>query len=113
MIESNQVSIKGAVSPISVSQVLARDTCDLKAIATDDLQELLNGSLPIDKAQKMAEFFGMLGDPNRLRILSIRPKQRRIVPVGLLYSTRSIRALETFWIAPRYGIHERYGSGIG
>lgn len=30
----------------------------------------VNGILSVEKAQRMAEFFGVLGDPNRWRILS-------------------------------------------
>ena len=113
MRESNQVSAKVAASPISVSQVLAQDTCDLQAIATDDLQELLNGSLPIEKAQRMAEFFGMLGDPNRLRILSILSKQELCVHdiaavVGMSESAVShqLRILRTMRLVS-YRKHQR------
>ncbi len=113
MIESNQVSEKEAVSP-SVGQVLTRDTCcNLQAIATDDLQNLLNGSLPIDKAQRMAEFFGMLGDPNRLRILSILSKQELCVHdiaavVGMSESAVShqLRILRTMRLVS-YRKHQR------
>ncbi|MDB9312420.1 metalloregulator ArsR/SmtB family transcription factor [Spirulina sp. CS-785/01] len=34
---------------------------------TQDIEQLL----PLDKAQRMGEFFSFLGDPNRLRILSL------------------------------------------
>ncbi len=54
-------------------------TCDLCAIAPEALQDLINGILPVEKAKTMAEFFGMLGDPNRLRILSVLSKQELCV----------------------------------
>ncbi len=54
-------------------------TCDLQAIAPDALQDLMNAILPVEKAQNMAEFFGMLSDPNRLRILSVLSKQELCV----------------------------------
>lgn len=54
-------------------------TCDLHAIAPDALQDLINAILPVEKAQNMAEFFGMLSDPNRLRILSVLSKQELCV----------------------------------
>ncbi|PZV17761.1 MAG: ArsR family transcriptional regulator [Pseudanabaena sp.] len=54
-------------------------TCDIHAIEPDALQDLINAILPIEKAQNMAEFFGMLSDPNRLRILSVLSKQELCV----------------------------------
>lgn len=43
------------------------------------LQENLATVLPTEKAQRMAEFFSLLGDPNRLRILAILAKQELCV----------------------------------
>ncbi len=37
------------------------------------------GMLALAKAQQMAEFFGLLADPNRLRILSLLAEQERCV----------------------------------
>ncbi|MEM6426975.1 MAG: metalloregulator ArsR/SmtB family transcription factor [Cyanobacteria bacterium P01_C01_bin.73] len=42
----------------------------------------VNGVLSVEKAQRMAEFFGVLGDPNRWRILSVLASQE--LPVGKL-----------------------------
>lgn len=42
-------------------------TCDLDA---DSLALVKDQVLAIDQAQQMAEFFGLLGDANRLRIIS-------------------------------------------
>ncbi len=38
-----------------------------EVLASEDLRQQI---LSVDKAQRMAEFFGVLGDPNRWRILS-------------------------------------------
>lgn len=40
----------------------------IKINEVDDLKQSILG---IEKAQRMAEFFSLLGDPNRLRILSL------------------------------------------
>ncbi|MCG9891471.1 MAG: metalloregulator ArsR/SmtB family transcription factor [Thermosynechococcaceae cyanobacterium MS004] len=41
-----------------------------EAIAVQDGKDLKQRIITVDKAQRMAEFFGVLGDPNRWRILS-------------------------------------------
>lgn len=41
------------------------------AVETDNLENLQTQILTREKAQPMAEFFSLLGDPNRLRILSV------------------------------------------
>jgi len=43
---------------------------DEKRCAAIAANTLVNQILSLDKAQRMAEFFGVLGDPNRWRILS-------------------------------------------
>jgi DNA-binding transcriptional ArsR family regulator len=63
----------------SVDNLLSLPTCDLHDCAPEALQNLVDGTLPVEKAQNMAEFFGMLSDPNRLRILSILSKQELCV----------------------------------
>lgn len=40
-------------------------------IEIDDVERIRSQSLDLEKAQRMAEFFSLLGDPNRLRLLSI------------------------------------------
>ena len=40
-------------------------------VEIDDVQQLQTQILSIDKAQQMAEFFSLLGDTNRLRIVSV------------------------------------------
>ena len=64
---------------IALENVLDLPTCDIHAIAPEALQELIDNVLPLDKAQSMAEFFGMMGDPNRLRILSVLSQQELCV----------------------------------
>jgi DNA-binding transcriptional ArsR family regulator len=64
---------------LSVFSIDGVQTCDIQAIAPEALQELFDGILPIEKAKTMAEFFAMLGDPNRLRILSVLSKQELCV----------------------------------
>ena len=40
-------------------------------VEMDDIQHIQSQLLSIEKAQRMAEFFSLLGDTNRLRIVSI------------------------------------------
>jgi len=40
-------------------------------VEIEDVERLQSQTLSIDKAQQMAEFFNLLGDANRLRIVSI------------------------------------------
>lgn len=55
-------------------------TCQsVHQVGTDTLDILKKKILGIDKAQRMAEFFSILGDANRLRILSILAKQELCV----------------------------------
>ncbi|MFP4133018.1 MAG: ArsR/SmtB family transcription factor [Halothece sp.] len=48
-------------------------------LEADQLNEPLETVLPVEKAQRMAEFFSFLGDPNRLRILSLLAQQELCV----------------------------------
>ncbi len=45
--------------------------CSPHELDAKHLKELENQMLPPAKAQRMAEFFSILGDPNRLRVLSL------------------------------------------
>ena len=45
--------------------------CDPHPIETEQLQICQNQILSVDKSQRMAELFSLLGDSNRLRILSV------------------------------------------
>jgi DNA-binding transcriptional ArsR family regulator len=53
-----------------MSENLFANSPDLTAPAASGSPELAPGILSVEKAQRMAEFFSVLGDPNRWRILS-------------------------------------------
>ncbi len=48
-------------------------------IKTDHIEPLKHQILQTEKAQRMAEFFSLLGDPNRLRLLSLLAQQQLCV----------------------------------
>jgi DNA-binding transcriptional ArsR family regulator len=48
-------------------------------LETEKLDRVQTQVLNVEKAQRMAEFFSLLGDTNRLRILSILAKQELCV----------------------------------
>lgn len=48
-------------------------------IETEHLEELQTQILSLPKAQRMAEFFSLLGDANRLRILALLARQELCV----------------------------------
>ncbi|HEY9624981.1 MAG TPA: metalloregulator ArsR/SmtB family transcription factor [Crinalium sp.] len=45
----------------------------------DQMRQVQPDMLPLDRAQKMAEFFGTLADPTRLRLLSVLATQELCV----------------------------------
>jgi ArsR family transcriptional regulator, lead/cadmium/zinc/bismuth-responsive transcriptional repressor len=45
--------------------------CDIYLVHLDSVRQGKQQVLPMAKAQQMADFFGVLADPNRLRLLSI------------------------------------------
>jgi ArsR family transcriptional regulator, lead/cadmium/zinc/bismuth-responsive transcriptional repressor len=49
------------------------------SLETEGIEELRHQALALDKAQRMAEFFRLLGDTNRLRILSLLAQQELCV----------------------------------
>jgi DNA-binding transcriptional ArsR family regulator len=53
--------------------------CQPHPVAFEGLQAVQAKLLSPDKAQKMAEFFSLLGDTNRLRILSVLANQEMCV----------------------------------
>jgi len=55
-------------------------TCDLHEIEPTALQDLIKAILPTEKAQNMAEFFGMLSDRvlRTMRLVSYRKSQRKV-----------------------------------
>ena len=55
-------------------------TCDQHhGVDLEDLQIVRTQTLSVEKAQRMAEFFSLLGDANRLRLLSILARQEQCV----------------------------------
>lgn len=59
-------------SIINPVEVIANLTCHPPhPVEIDELQTLKNQILGTEKAQQMAEFFSLLGDANRLRIVSL------------------------------------------
>ena len=53
--------------------------CQSNHSVGDKIEELRKKALDIGKAQRMAEFFRLLGDSNRLRILSLLAQQELCV----------------------------------
>jgi ArsR family transcriptional regulator, lead/cadmium/zinc/bismuth-responsive transcriptional repressor len=53
--------------------------CERYLVHLDRVRQVQPGIIPIDKAQQMAEFFAVLADPNRLRLLSALAKQELCV----------------------------------
>lgn len=66
-------------SPISDRNIQEMPNCDHCEAEPAILHNLTDDILSVEKAQIMAEFFAMLGDPNRLRILSILSRQELCV----------------------------------
>ncbi|MBW4666052.1 MAG: metalloregulator ArsR/SmtB family transcription factor [Cyanomargarita calcarea GSE-NOS-MK-12-04C] len=54
-------------------------TCDTHLVHLDNVRSTQGEILPTDKAQQMAEIFGVLADPNRLRLLSALANQELCV----------------------------------
>lgn len=54
-------------------------SCTPHVVESDLIETYKNQTLNVEKAQRMAEFFSLLGDSNRLRILSILAQQELCV----------------------------------
>jgi len=62
------------------TQSSATPSCEIThSLQTEQLRTYIEEVLPVEKSQRMAEFFSFLGDPNRLRILSLLAKQELCV----------------------------------
>jgi ArsR family transcriptional regulator, lead/cadmium/zinc/bismuth-responsive transcriptional repressor len=61
------------------AELMAIPDCDARCTLDLAIAGLQDRALVMEQAQQMAEFFGMLGDPNRLRILSILAQQELCV----------------------------------
>ncbi|HYW19286.1 metalloregulator ArsR/SmtB family transcription factor [Nostoc sp. CHAB 5715] len=53
--------------------------CDTHLVHLDNVRSIQTQILSIDKAKQMAEVFGILGDPNRLRLISALASQELCV----------------------------------
>lgn len=53
--------------------------CDTPLVHLENVRQAQQATLPMAKAQQMAEFFGVLADPNRLRIMSALAHQELCV----------------------------------
>jgi DNA-binding transcriptional ArsR family regulator len=54
-------------------------TCDVTLVTLSTVRQVQSEVLQLDQAQQMAEFFGVLSDPNRLRLLSALAAQELCV----------------------------------
>jgi DNA-binding transcriptional ArsR family regulator len=61
------------------SDSLDAPVCDEYLVDLDHVCQVQPDVLPIEKAQQIAELFGLLADPNRLRILSVLTHQELCV----------------------------------
>jgi ArsR family transcriptional regulator, lead/cadmium/zinc/bismuth-responsive transcriptional repressor len=53
--------------------------CDTSLVHLENVRQVQQATLPLPKAQQMAEFFAVLADPNRLRIISALAHQELCV----------------------------------
>lgn len=75
---SAQLSAKGATaSPVQAIETL--NCHPPHPVEIHEVQQLQNQILNAEKAQRMAEFFSLLGDTNRLRIVSVLAAQELCV----------------------------------
>lgn len=66
--------------PIQPDQLtLDAPNCERYLVHLDKVRQVQADVIPIDKAQQMADFFGILADPNRLRLLSALAQQELCV----------------------------------
>lgn len=54
-------------------------SCESSLVNLDNVRQVQPEILPMSEAQQMAEFFGVLADPNRLRLLSALTSQELCV----------------------------------
>ncbi|GFE71649.1 metalloregulator ArsR/SmtB family transcription factor [Chroococcus sp. FPU101] len=63
-----------------VTEAISTDQCQSHCfLEADNLNQIKNQILTSEQAQSMAEFFSLLGDTNRLRILSVLAKNEHCV----------------------------------
>ncbi|MFE4105015.1 ArsR/SmtB family transcription factor [Almyronema epifaneia] len=68
-----------ANSATSFNALSAAPVCKDSLVHIDNVRQVQPQVLPTEKAQRMAEFFGVLADPNRLKLLSALAKQELCV----------------------------------
>lgn len=61
------------------TQATDAPTCEAHLVTLDTVLQVQPDILPMPAAQRMAEFFGVLADPNRLRLLSALANQELCV----------------------------------
>ncbi len=69
-------SIKPKQQPLSS---LDSPSCDSREVHLDNVRQVQPQIIPTEKAQQMADLFGTLADPHRLRLLSALAKQELCV----------------------------------
>ncbi|MDX2271060.1 MAG: metalloregulator ArsR/SmtB family transcription factor [Cyanobacteriota bacterium] len=67
------------MSSLARSDSADAPVCDQHLVDLEHVRQVQPEVLPIEKAQQMAELFGLLADPNRLRILSALANQELCV----------------------------------
>jgi DNA-binding transcriptional ArsR family regulator len=64
---------------IKASEVTDAPGCDAYLVNLENVRQVQPEIVSVEKAQRMAEFFGTLADPSRLRLLSALAKQELCV----------------------------------
>ena len=66
-------------SKAKASEIVDALRCDDSSISLENVRQVQPEIVSIEKAQQMAEFFGTLSDPSRLRLLSALAQQELCV----------------------------------
>ncbi|MCS6814397.1 MAG: metalloregulator ArsR/SmtB family transcription factor [Cyanobacteria bacterium] len=76
----SQVTVSSAVGSEVDPPSITTPTCDIQhPVSLETVRQGHHHVLSVEKAQRMAEFFGSLADPNRLRIVSALAAQELCV----------------------------------
>lgn len=70
---------KQQFSKLTQPENIDAPNCDAYLVSLEKVRQVQPEMLPMEQAQQMAEFFGTLADPNRLRLLSALAKQELCV----------------------------------
>ncbi len=73
-----QPAFDSAIATPDVTTVAA-PSCDRSMVHLDRVRQVQQGLLTTDRAQRMAELFGVLSDPHRLKLLSALAQQELCV----------------------------------